>query len=189
MKKKVEIVTKGFAPRKSPGDGRIRDAPNVGRELLFLLAKIVGIVFAFVLIFTVLFGIIRYDDASMHPAIREGDLVMFYRFNKDYVANDVIALKYQGKIQIRRVVAVEGDEVDVKEGDLYINESRQTETGIYEETQRFDIGVEFPLRLKEGQIFVLGDSRESSIDGRMYGAVNAEDTLGSVMTVIRRRGF
>lgn len=189
MDNKGEIINKKLVARKSSATDRIRDAPGVGRELLSLLAKIVGIVIAFVLIFTVLFGMVRYSDASMQPSIREGDLVMFYRFGKDYMANDVIALKYQGKTQIRRVVAVAGDEVDIKDENLYINGAKQSENNIYEETQRFDTGVEFPLTLKTGQVFVLGDSRESAVDSRMYGAVEAEDTLGRVMTIIRRRGF
>lgn len=168
---------------------KVRDGPSVWRELLLLLAKIMAIIVVFALIFTVVFGMTRYPDASMNPAIREGDLVMFYRFNKDYVADDVIALSYEGDVQMRRVIAVAGDEVDIREGNLYINGAQQSEGKIYEETPRFDTGVEFPLKLKKGQVFVLGDSRETAVDSRMYGAVNAEDTLGRVMTVIRRRGF
>jgi type IV secretory pathway protease TraF len=38
-------------------------------------------------------------------------------------------------------------------------------------------------------VFVLGDAREGAADSRIYGPVNTEDTLGTVITVIRRRSL
>ena len=87
------------------------------------------------------------------------------------------------------MVATAGDVVDITEEGLMINGALQQEHEIYEQTQRYDTGVEFPMELKEGQIFVLGDSRENASDSRVYGAVDVHDTLGKVMTIVRRRGF
>ncbi len=162
---------------------------SILREILYLLLKIIAIVTVFWIIFTFVFGVVRYSDNAMIPAVKDGDLVFYYRLEKEYVASDLILLKYQGKEQVRRVVATEGDLVDITEEGLFINGALQQEQQIYEQTNRYDTGVEFPMKLAEGQVFVLGDSRENASDSRVYGAVNVDDTLGKVMTIIRRRGF
>ena len=159
---------------------------SVLREILYLLLKIVAIAAAFVVVFTFVFGVLRYSENAMLPAVKDGDLVFYYRLEKEYTASDLVVLRYQGHEQVRRVVATAGDVVDITEEGLMINGALQQEQ---EQTQRYDTGVEFPMELKEGQIFVLGDSRENASDSRVYGAVDVHDTLGKVMTIVRRRGF
>ena len=75
-------------------------------------------------------------------------------------------------MQARRVLAAAGDEVDITEEGLFINGSLQQEHDIYEETIRYVTGIEFPLMVGEGQVFVLGDGRENAIDSRVYGCIN-----------------
>ena len=169
--------------------GRGGGAIALLQELLYLGIKILVIGVAFVLMFTFLFGILRYEDASMSPAVKDGDLVIYYRLDKQYTATDVVVLEYQDRPQIRRVIAIAGDVVDITEDGLFINGALQQETSIYEETLRYDTGVEFPLTVNEGEVFLLGDSRTNATDSRAYGAVEIEDTLGKVMTIIRRRGI
>lgn len=72
---------------------------------------------------------------------------------------------------------------------LLVNGSPQQEPGIYEETKRYAEGMDFPVTLRDEEIFVLGDAREDATDSRVYGIVQADDTLGKVMLVIRRREF
>ena len=162
----------------------------VWKDLVSLLVKIASIALAFVLLFTFLFGIARYQDPSMAPAIRDGDLVIFYRHGKSgYLPQDAIALKKDGQVQVRRVIAVAGDTVDISADGLVINGALQYEPEIYQKTERFEEGADFPLTVPEGHVFVLGDSREGAADSRIYGPVRVRDTLGKVMTVIRRRGI
>jgi signal peptidase I len=79
--------------------------------------------------------------------------------------------------------------VDVADGDLIINGARQQELDIFEETWSYENRVEFPLTVGADQVFVLGDARENATDSRVYGPVDIEDTLGTVITVIRRRNI
>jgi signal peptidase I len=141
------------------------------------------------LVFTFFYGLHRNLDPDMVPAVKDGDLVMFYRLDKEYAAGDLLVLSFQGQRQVRRVVAAAGDTVDIISGGLTVNGSLQQELEIYEETQRYEGGIEFPVTLKEGEVFVLGDSRKNATDSRVYGPVNAKDTLGTVITVIRRRNL
>jgi signal peptidase I len=161
------------------------------KDLLTLLFKIALISITLILLFTFLFGFIRFQEPSMDPAIRDGDLVIFYRYTKvGFLPQDVIALKVDGERQIRRVVATAGDVVDITdEGGLVINGALQQESHVYGATERYEDGVDFPLSVPEGHVFVLGDMRAGTKDSRIYGSVSIDDTLGKVMTVIRRRSI
>lgn len=159
-------------------------------ELLLLLLKI-GFVAAFAaLVLVFLFGIAQQPDESMSPAVREGDLIAYYRLQKDYSAGDLIVVNDGERKEVRRVIAVEGDEVSFDEDGLVINGYHQSEERIYAETLPFSEGIGYPLKIGEGQVFVMGDNRPQSEDSRLYGPVDVETgTEGEVMTMIRRRNF
>lgn len=177
---------KNVAPMPSV-DQQPSAPPPLIKEILHLLIKIAVVCLAFVLLFTFMFGICRYSDASMSPAIKDGDLVFFYRLDKSYVSQSVILLQFEGEIQVRRVVATAGDTVDITPDGLAINGALQQEPNIRSVTQRYETGVDFPLTVGEGQVFVLGDSRRDAADSRVYGVVQVKDTLGKVITIFRRR--
>jgi len=175
-------------------DGAVSVKPKqkttVWMDLLTLLGKIAIISLAFVMLFTFVFGIIRYNEPSMAPSIKDGDLVVIHRYNKaGYHPQDIIAFDYNGKKQVRRVIATAGDVVDIKEERLYINGALQQEQGITQKTERYRDGADFPLTVPEGHVFVLADSRVGATDSRIYGSVKIEDTMGKITTLIRRRGF
>ena len=159
------------------------------KELIFLFAKIVGMTVVLLLVFIFMYGIHRSVEPVMAPAIQDGDLVLFYRLDKTYAARDVLLLKYKGQYQVRRVVATAGDTVDITEEGLLINGALQQESGIHQKTERYVQGVTFPLTVAEDQVFVLADSRKNSTDSRIYGAIAVKDTLGKVITILRRRNI
>jgi signal peptidase I len=169
--------------------GQPRGQPAVLRELLSLLIKIAVICGIAVLVFTLVYGLHRNADPDMDPAVKDGDVALYYRFDKDYAAGDLTVLSYMDELQIRRVVAIAGDEVDITEEGLVINGALQQELEIYEMTTRYTEGIDFPVTVGENEIFVLGDSRENATDSRIYGPVNIADTRGTVITIVRRRGL
>jgi len=177
------------APRHSQRSRDHPQAPALLKDVLSLLIKIVVIAAVVLLVFTFMFGLCRYTDASMAPAIKDGDLVLFYRLDKTYAAGDTLLLEFEGQKQVRRVIATAGDTVDVTEDGLFINGALQQEPEIYQQTQRWADGVTFPLTVGEGQVFVLGDARENATDSRVYGAVDVKDTLGKVIAILRRRNI
>lgn len=175
-----EIQT-GKSPKKKKG--------KLGEELGLLALKVL-IVAAFVfVIFTFFFGIARVGDESMLPAVKEGDLCIYYRLDTDYKKDDLCVLERDGVRQVRRVVAVPGDTVDITEDGLVINGYTQLEQGIYTDTLPYVDGTEFPITVGDSQVFLLGDNRPNSEDSRNYGVVNVDDTDGRVVTQLRRRGF
>jgi len=184
-----EPVRDGAASKPSR---RSRERPGESsllKDVLLLLGKIAAVVVAFLLVFLFLFGLCRNADASMDPAIRDGDLILYYRLDKTYAAGDTLLLEYEGQRQVRRVIATAGDVVDITEEGLLVNGALQQEPEIYQQTQRWADGADFPLTVGESQVFVLGDARENAVDSRVYGAVEIKDTLGKVITLLRRRNI
>jgi len=163
--------------------------PSAQRELRALGIKIGVIVGAALLLFNFVYGFHYSRDPSMDPSVKDGDLMIFYRWAKKYRAGDLILVTFQGKKQVRRVVATAGDSVDIIEEGLLINGALQQEPAIYQKTQRYADGTSFPLTLEEGQVFLLGDARENATDSRIYGPVSIRDTQGSVITNLRRRNL
>ena len=160
------------------------------KDFLFLATKIAVIILAFVLLFALVFGIERYEDPSMSPSIKYGDLVIYHRYtNAGYLPQDTIMLEYNGQVQARRVIATAGDVVDITKDGLMINDSLQQEAYIHQKTERYADGVSFPLTVPDGHVFVLSDSRHGATDSRVYGSVSIDDTLGKVIAVIRQRSI
>ena len=166
-----------------------RKPPSLLKDIIGLLAKILVIAVIVLLLFTFMFGVFQMDDMSMSPAMKDGDLVFFYRLDRQFVATDTVVVRYDGRTQIRRVVAVAGDTVDITADGVTINGMLQSEVWIFEETTQFEEGISFPHTVPSGYIFIMGDSRTQSIDSRIYGSVPASDTLGKVMTIVRRRNL
>lgn len=158
---------------------------GVLNDVLRLILKILVIVLVFMLMFTFLFGTARISNNAMEPNLKEGDRVIYYRLDKNYVATNCVAFRYNGQTQVMRVVAVAGDTVDMTEDGLVINGALQSEPDPSKDTLPFKEGTNFPVQLGEREIFLLGDNRPESVDSRQFGPVNAKDTLGELMTVIR----
>ena len=161
----------------------------VWRELGPLVIKIAVTAISFMVIFTFFYGFHRNTDIDMTPMVKDGDLILFYRLDRDYAVGDLLLLEFLGERQVRRVVAVAGDTVDLAEGSLIINGGMQYEPEIFQETWGYSSEVIFPVTVGVGQVFVLGDARDNASDSRVYGPVNTSNTLGTVITVIRRRSL
>ena len=86
-------------------------------------------------------------------------------------------------------MAVAGDTVDITKNALKINGAEQISQDIYFNTTRFKNGVDFPITVGEGQIFVLGDNRPQASDSRIYGCIDTTNIRGKVIAVIRSRGI
>ena len=165
------------------------DRPSLLVEVGFLFLRLGIMVVILFLVFTFIYGIFRYNEAGMNPAVKDGDIVLYYRLDKNYIVSDTVVVEDQGKLTVRRVAAVEGDTVDITDKGLVINGSVIQEPNITDKTQQFQKGIRFPVKVNKGEVFLLGDAREHTKDSRMYGKVYKKDTAGKVMMILRRRGI
>jgi len=158
-------------------------------DLFFLALKLalIGLVLAVMLLWV--FGVVRCTDNAMSPACKDGDLVLFDRMADDYLERELVVLEVNGKTQIRRIVAVPGDTVEVTEEGLFLNGYRQQEADITTDTLPYKEGIRYPETLKAGEYFVLADHRTNAEDSRIYGLVTKKEIKGTVITLLRRRGF
>ena len=161
----------------------------------FLLRVAIFILVIWVLFFQVV-GIVICPTADMHPRIDAGDMVLFYRLDKDVRAQDVIVLEKatpdnpEKQIFVLRVVAVAGDTVEITDGErLMVNGNTMIEPDIFYATPRYEGFTEYPLTLGEGECFVLADSRSGGMDSRYFGPVSVDDIMGTVITIARRNNL
>lgn len=151
---------------------------------LFLLITVIGILFG------VVFGLTPMANADMQPAVCAGDLMLYYRLDKNLKSDDVVVFQKEGIQYTGRIVAVPGDVVEITdESDLMVNKSTVMEDNIFYTTPAYDSEVEYPLALKEDQYFILCDRREGAKDSRSYGAVETSEIKGKVITIVRRSGI
>lgn len=174
--------------KKEKKDKKNQKAP-VTRALLKLAIKFVSICLVIAFVFTFIFGMYRVNDTSMVPNISPGDMILFYRLDKDFVVGETVVYSYNKENKIGRIVAMPGDVVNIDEKGLVVNNSHQYEPKIYKETLPFTDGIKYPVKLKENEIFLLADNRDKSVDSRLFGPVEKKFIKGKIFTLLRRRGI
>ncbi|MDR2655483.1 MAG: signal peptidase I [Oscillospiraceae bacterium] len=108
----------------------------------------------------------RLLAVPIYGRINRGDIVLFERHAG--IVSD-INIADEGKTLVKRVIAIEGDTIDIDftSGTVYLNGAVLDEPYIYELTTRVSLTpTEFPLTVEKGHIFVMGDNRNNSDDSR-----------------------
>ena len=155
--------------------------------------KLLLIILVLWLLFTFIFGFFVVYNDDMFPKMVPSDLLMYYRLDRDFYVGDVVVVGKDDADYALRIVAGGGDEVDIsKEGQLIVNGSYQAETNIFYPTGEYEettIDVKFPIKLKENEVFALGDMRRGAKDSRYFGPVERDEIKGKVFVLYRRSNF
>ena len=124
---------------------------------------------------------------SMRPAIVCGDEVKV-RNRKLPERGDIIAIRVGKEYFLKRCIALPGDTVQIKDGQVILNGIVQDESAYIEaarNTENYAGKLEMPITLQEGRYVVLGDNRNESRDSRDFGLVKAENIIGTVIKIDR----
>lgn len=167
---------------------RRRNAILACRGWLEIGVRLTGLALIFYILFSKVFLVCQLNGNAMFPSLKDGDLVLGFRLEKEINKNDLILYEMDSEICASRVVAKGTDYVDMdEEGHLYVNGTVQSGEIFYPtEPKAF---LKYPFQVPEGYVFVLGDYRTQASDSRDFGPLPEEAIKGKVITIVRRRGF
>lgn len=156
-----------------------RDNNSLVRNTVFSLITISAVV---VLIAIFVLPVFQIYGTSMMPTFTEGDIVVSVK-GSDFEQGDIISFYYNNKILVKRVVAFEGDYVNIDEdGVVYVNKKKLDEPYLTDKALG-ECNIDLPYQVPAGKYFVLGDYRQTSVDSRnnVMGCVSEEQIIGKII--------
>lgn len=135
-----------------------------------------------------IFRLTRVVGISMEPNFHQNDCLLIERQayrKKQPVPGDVIVFRSQLKDRrgrrkyfLKRVIAVPGDEVNIRDGKVFVNGMEQDESFTFDRTTEQGFEGTVPERC----VFCLGDNRQNSMDSRSpaVGYVPFSEIIGRI---------
>jgi len=123
---------------------------------------------------------------SMLPTLQSGDLLLVDKrayAQVELTRGDMVVARYAGGLIVKRVVGLSGEEVEVKQGGLYVNGRRVNENYTI---HRGDLYVG-QGKLLPGDFATLGDNRAVSSATAVHPVITKADILGKVVFVIKTK--
>ena len=174
-----------FLSERARRESRVLSAVLTAACILLIL------VFAADLYFTQNFLLVIVDGSSMENTLYDGD-ALYVDARTSPERGDIIVLNVTDYPEyphdgdgvhyiIKRVIALEGDEVYASGGTVWLKQADKVEFSALEEPYVKGVTEGFSLvRVGEGEVFFLGDNREVSLDARTNGCLPLSDVVGVV---------
>lgn len=152
---------------------------NIKEELLLIF--LVFFCFSFIM------SLEYVPSDSMMPTLEVGDYLLISKLSYTYRSperEEMVVFEGPDHTKwIKRVVGLPGEVVDIREGNIYINNVKVDETAYVAAEEQstpttFEDAITFPYIIPEDSFFVLGDNRLASKDSRYIGAVKEVDIIG-----------
>ena len=171
---------------------RRRVAPPPKSALRENIESMVWAVALALLIRTFIIAPFKIPSGSMRPTLIEGDRILvskyLYRFREPH-RGDIVVFRFPENPKrpfIKRLVAVGGDRVEIRDGELWVNGQRLGSeiTPVTQYYNQADYGkAGAAVQVPPGMYYVLGDNSGSSHDSRFWGFVPKRLLIGKALCI------
>ncbi len=132
------------------------------------------------------------DDNTVKKTLVKGDTLILDKVAKIKRGDIVVFDKHGEKNLVKRVIAVAGDTVTIKNGKVYLNGEELVEN--YTQGNTYAYGgpnydeTETTIVVPDGHVYCLGDNRENSLDSRSIGTISLDDVIGKCILIANADG-
>jgi signal peptidase I len=162
-------------------------------SVLEYLHDVVYILALILVLFTFCMRVVIVSGSSMFSTLVDGDYLLLINrpLCGELEQGDIVVASMErfkdGEPIVKRVVATEGQTVDIdfRAGIVYVDGVALEEEYTYTPTHLSE-GMEFPLVVEEGCLFLMGDNRGDSRDSRApeIGLVDEREILGRAVFLL-----
>lgn len=190
LKQKAFKVQGGSFDNENPN---LTEKINRAAELYSYVQMMLESVLAAFLVLTFVFSISLVVGSSMEPTLEDSDRVIISRLFWKPEFGDIVACwaeglpnketGEQGELIVKRVIGLAGDIIDIdrKTGTVYRNGEPLREDYIKSPINSANLGnAEYPLKVDENCVFVLGDNRNHSTDSRYVNDGQSDYYVGCI---------
>lgn len=147
----------------------------------WFVAIVVAVILA-AIIRTFLFTLVQVSGPSMESTMHTGDRLVVVKLNYTPEQGDIVVFRpdwHPNEPYIKRVIATEGQTVDIdfRTGTVYVDGEVYEENYIKNKTNN-NGDVQFPITVPENCVFVMGDNRQQSHDGRSLDVSSIKEDAG-----------
>ena len=162
-------------------------------SVLEYLHDVVYILALLLVVFTFCMRVVIVSGSSMFSTLVDGDYLLLINrpLCGELERGDIVVASMErfkdGEPIVKRVIATEGQTVDIdfRAGIVYVDGEALSEDYIHTPTHLSE-GMEFPLVVEEGCVFLMGDNRMDSRDSRAQeiGLVDEREILGRAVFLL-----
>ena len=158
----------------------------------FLIYLAIFLLVVWILFFKII-GITHMPNLDMTPRVDGGDLLLFYRLDKNASFQELVVFEKKipdetkKRLMVGRVIGAPGDTIDISDSNRpIVNGNTLVEDMIFYDTPKRDERVSYPITLGADEYFILVDNRKEGLDSRYFGPVKKKEILGTIINIIRR---